>query len=131
MIKGNKNQLANVGNKFQGKAKKVLCICSAGLLRSPTVANVLHKEFGFNTRAVGACKQFALIPISQALIWWADEIVFVNMEAFDELDQEELDEITEVGVRVTVLNIEDDFEFGDKELEQMALVQYNNHWNKL
>lgn len=30
MIKGKKNQLANVGNRFQTKTKKVLCVCSAG-----------------------------------------------------------------------------------------------------
>ena len=78
MIIAKLNQLANVGNPFQGKAKKVLCVCSAGLLRSPTLANVLHRQFGFNTRAVGYCQEYALIPISQALIWWADEIVFVN-----------------------------------------------------
>ena len=30
MIKGKRNQLANVGNKFQTSAKKVLCCCSAG-----------------------------------------------------------------------------------------------------
>lgn len=51
MIKGKKNQLANVGNRFQTKTKKVLCVCSAGLLRSPTLANVLNLKYGFNTRA--------------------------------------------------------------------------------
>lgn len=127
MIKGNKNQLANVGNSFQGNAKKVLVVCSAGLLRSPTVANVLHKDFGFNTRAVGSCKQFALIPISQALIWWADEIVFVNRESFEELDQEEKDEIITVGLTPTILSIEDDFEYDDAVLEQMAIDQYSMH----
>lgn len=97
MIKGKKNQLANVANRFQTKTKKVLCVCSAGLLRSPTLANVLNLKYGFNTRPVGADKEFALIPITQALIWWADEIVFVNFEAFSSLDQEEKDEIEEVG----------------------------------
>src|SRR5215217_2927490 len=110
MIKGKRNQLANVGNKFQTSAKKVLCCCSAGLLRSPSLANVLHKEFGFNTRAVGCDKEYALIPITQALIWWADEIVFVNRENFDSLSQEEKDEVSEVGVKVTILSIDDDFD---------------------
>lgn len=116
MIKGTKNQLGNVGNRFQGKAKKVLAVCSAGLLRSPTLANVLNIKYGFNTRAVGADKEFALIPITQALIWWADEIVFVNFEAFSSLDQEEKDEIEEVGVTKTILNIEDDFDWMDANL---------------
>jgi len=126
MIKGKRNQLANVGNKFQTTAKKVLCCCSAGLLRSPSLANVLHKEFGFNTRAVGCDKEYALIPISQALIWWADEIVFVNKENFDSLNQEEKDEISDVGVKVVFLNIEDDFDWNDHWLNRTLLESYNN-----
>lgn len=130
MIKGKKNQLANVGNRFQTKTKKVLCVCSAGLLRSPTLANVLNLKYGFNTRAVGADKEFALIPITQALIWWADEIVFVNFEAFSSLDQEEKDEIEEVGVTKTILNIEDDFDWMDANLRCKLLEEYDDKWEK-
>jgi len=35
----------NITNPYQTKAKKVLCLCSAGMLRSPTIANTLHKEY--------------------------------------------------------------------------------------
>ena len=128
MIKGNRNQLGNVGNQFQTKAKRVLCVCSAGLLRSPTAANVLAIKYGFNTRAVGADKEFALIPISQALIWWADEIVFVNQDAFDMLDQGEKDEISEVGLIPTILKIEDDFDWMDEDLQRKILSQYDEFW---
>ena len=131
MIKGMRNQLSNVGNQFQGKTKKVLAVCSAGLLRSPTLANVLHRQYGFNTRAVGSCKEYALIPISQALIWWADEIVFVNQENFDDLDEEEKEEIESVGVKVTVLNILDDFNWNDPELQALLLQEYDNAWSKV
>lgn len=129
MLKGTKNQLHNTGNPFQGEAKKVLCVCGTGLLRSPTMANVLHKTFGFNTRAVGSCKDFALIPISQALIWWADEIVFVNVDNFLELSQDEKDEIESLGLKKTILDIPDDFEFGDKQLEQIIIQQYKEAWD--
>lgn len=124
MIKGTRNQLHNARNPHQGHDRKVVVVCSAGLLRSPTLANKLHNEFGYNTRAVGACKSFALIPISQALIWWADEIVFVDMEAYLELDQEEKDEIETVGVKKIILNIPDEFEYGDSWLERIGLTQY-------
>lgn len=124
MIIGKRNQLANVGNPFQGKAKKVLCVCSAGLLRSPTLANVLHRQFGFNTRAVGSCQEYALIPISQALIWWADEIVFVNQENFDDLGDLEKLEIEDVGVKVTILDVHDDFDWNDPELQALLLKEY-------
>lgn len=127
MIKGKRNQLANVGNRFQTEAKKVLVVCSAGLLRSPTAANVLHTKYGFNTRAVGADKDFALIPITQALIWWADEVVFVNKDAFSALDQEEKDELESVGVKVVTLDIEDDFDWMDTHLRCEIIEQYEKN----
>ena len=129
MIKGQRNHLANVGNQFQTKAKKVLCVCSAGMLRSPTLANILHSEYGFNTRAVGADKEYALIPISQALIWWADEIVFVNRSNYDMLDQDEKNEIDDVGVTTTLLNVEDDHDWNDINLRNLLLTEYNRVWN--
>src|SRR5258708_32622248 len=70
------NRLGNITNRFQGKYKKVLCVCSAGLLRSPTAAFVLSQEpYNFNTRAVGIEEEFALIPIDRVVVEWADEIV--------------------------------------------------------
>lgn len=126
MIKGKRNQLANVGNRFQTEAKKVVVVCSAGLLRSPTAANVLHIKFGFNTRAVGVDKEFALIPLTQALIWWADEIVFVNRGSFLLLNQEEQDELEGVGVKVTILDIEDDFDWNDPTLRNQIVEQYED-----
>lgn len=124
MIKGNKNQLANVGNRFQGDAKKVLVVCSAGILRSPSIANALHVEFGYNTRPVGSDKEFALIPITQALIWWADIIVFVNVDSYLQLDEEEKEEIQSVGVKVIKLDIEDDFDYGDPRMEKESIRQF-------
>lgn len=124
MIKANRNQLANVNNPFQGDAWKVLCICSAGLLRSPTAANALHKKFGYNTRACGSSHTFALIPITEALIAWADELLFVNKENFDELDSEEKELIEKFGKFTTVLNIPDDYDFGSKMLEEIIVSQY-------
>lgn len=124
MIKGTRNQLANAGNKFQGESKKVVCVCSAGLLRSPTLAHTLTKVLGYNTRAVGMDSAFALIPLTQALIWWADEIVFVSWENFSELDQETKDEIESVGLKKIILDIPDDYNYGDEVLERICLEQY-------
>lgn len=119
-----RNQLGNVRNPHQGSAKKVLCVCSAGLLRSPTLANVLHKELGYNTRAVGACSSFALIPISEALIHWADEIVFVDGQAFNEVEEEAWGEIVRLSKTITLLCIPDDYDYGSKELEELCLEFY-------
>ena len=73
------NRLANTQNPFQGDMKKVLCVCSAGLLRSPTLAYILsNAPFNYNTRACGAALEYALIPITEELVYWADEIIFVE-----------------------------------------------------
>jgi len=73
------NRLANAKNPFQSDRKKVLCVCSAGLLRSPTDAWILSNEpFGFNTRAAGASDEYALIKLDQVLVEWADEVVVME-----------------------------------------------------
>lgn len=80
----NRNRLANVGNPYQGKRKRVLCVCSAGLLRSPTAAWILsNAPFDFNTRAVGTTSEFALIPLETSHVAWADEIVVMEQYQAD------------------------------------------------
>ena len=74
------NRLYNCKNPYQGDAKKVLCVCSAGLLRSPTAAVVLNREYGYNTRACGTEVGHALIPLDETLMHWADEIVVMDRD---------------------------------------------------
>lgn len=82
----NFNRLANSQNPFQGKRKRVLAVCSAGLLRSPTIAWILsNPPFDFNTRACGITKEYALIPFDECLAFWADEIVVVEQYMKDEV----------------------------------------------
>lgn len=70
------NRLGNARNIYQTDIKKVLCVCSAGLLRSPTMAVVLSQEpYNYNTRAAGITNEYALIPVDDVLLSWADEIV--------------------------------------------------------
>ena len=82
MIK--RNQLGVLFNAYQGKHKKVLTVCSAGCLRSPTAAHILSSEpWNFNTRCTGTSEEYAIVPITEALIVWAD--VIVCMDAFQQL----------------------------------------------
>ncbi len=119
MILSSKNQIANSRNQYQNDDKRVLCVCSAGLLRSPTVAEYLNKKFGYNTRACGTSSSFALIPISTALINWADEVVFVNRENFLEVNPDFLQ-----GKVVKVLDLPDEFERNDPLLIKHIEAQY-------
>lgn len=67
-------------NVWQGNTKRVLTVCSANMLRSPTIAHVLSAEpFNYNTRSCGTY-DFALIPITRELLDWADEIVCADTE---------------------------------------------------
>jgi len=79
MIRSTMNQLGNCKNPHQGEAIKALCVCSAGLLRSPSIAKYLT-GLGYNTRACGTSQEYALIPVSEALLNWADEIHVVKGE---------------------------------------------------
>src|SRR3990172_8814218 len=63
------------GNPYQGSDKKVLFVCSMGILRSATGARLYASRY--NTRSAGTYSD-ALIPVTPILLVWADEIVFVN-----------------------------------------------------
>jgi predicted protein tyrosine phosphatase len=87
------NRLANATNPYQGNMRRVLCVCSAGLLRSPTIAWILsNPPFNFNTRAAGISKEYALIPVDDALLVWADDIICVE-ERISEQVRNELEDI--------------------------------------
>lgn len=80
------NRLANCKNPYQGEFKKVLCVCSAGLLRSPTTAVVLSKApYNYNTRAAGLSEEYALIPVDDVLLEWCDEVVCMQPNQAKEL----------------------------------------------
>ena len=79
MIK--RNQLGVLFNAYQGNYKKVLTVCSAGCLRSPTAAHILSSEpWNFNTRCAGVSTEYAIIPVTDALIVWADIILVMDSD---------------------------------------------------
>lgn len=108
-------------NEYQGPAKRLLFVCSAGLLRSPTCADV-GTSLGFNTRACGSHQEYALIPLSVNLIMWANKIIFVN----EENEYRALEVFEPVGyaegikAKSIVWDIEDTFNRGDPKLVKYA-----------
>lgn len=112
------NRLYNATNPAQGRHKKVLCLCSAGLLRSPTAAVVLSQApFNFNTRAAGLVSEYALVLVDGVLIHWADEVVCMT--------EEQGVMLRESGCKkpIICLNIEDNYEYRDPKL--MDLISNN------
>lgn len=113
------NRLHNVTNPWQGDTKKVLCVCSAGLLRAPTIANVLHSKYEYNVRAVGIEKEYALIPIDSALIYWADEIVVAEPWMAMEIAEHITDDTP-----IKSLNLPDEYGYMDTHLVEMIEQRY-------
>jgi len=111
------NALWNCKNPFQGSMEKVLCVCSAGLLRSPTIAYILGNH-GFNTRAVGI-HDYALIQIDEVLIEWADKIICAEQSVADHLKKK-----YNIDYAIS-LDIPDSFGF--REAKLMKIVEEKLH----
>jgi predicted protein tyrosine phosphatase len=110
-------------NSFQGDYKRVLTVCSANMLRSPTIAHVLSAEpYYYNTRSAGTAA-FALIPVTEDLLMWADEIVCADtehaMEVRNRLMEYQLDK------RLINLKIPDIYEYRNPKLIEMIKNRYN------
>lgn len=115
------NRAINAHNHHQGNYKKVLCVCSAGLLRSPTAAFVLSQEpYNYNTRSVGLYGQYALIPIDPVHIYWADEIVCMTKEHHVALVQH----FPDLGKPIKCLNIPDDYPYRSPKLIELIKANY-------
>lgn len=109
----------NSTNSYQGKTKKVLCVCSAGLLRSPTAAQIINQEYKYNTRAAGMEEDFALIPVDDVLLNWADEIVCMD-------SNQEAILLSYLGNKKPIqnLNIQDSYKYMDPKLVNLIKERY-------
>lgn len=112
------NRIWNASNPNQGSFKKVLCVCSAGLLRSPTAARILSMPpFNFNTRAVGLDSGHALIPLEGVHLYWAHVVVCMDSNQKSAIKHL----ATQCGTNIEIhnLSIPDEFRFRDPALEKM------------
>jgi predicted protein tyrosine phosphatase len=112
-------------NSFQGDYKRVLCVCSAGILRSATAAHILCQDpYHFNTRNVGTAS-YALIPLTEDLIQWADEIVCMEPEHEIVVRQKMID--WAFNKPIVTLHIEDIYEYRDPKLIKLIQQKYNEY----
>ena len=120
-----RNREYNASNPHQGDYKKVLCVCSAGLLRSPTTAVVLSQEpYNYNTRAVGIDISHALIPIDEVLLGWADEIVCMTDEQASRLSIMLYEQGLTTSIVLTCLDIADSYAYRDIQLIELISTRY-------
>ena len=69
---------------------------------------------GYNTRSCG-CQDYALIPIDEVLIEWADVVVFADKEHKATVDQTQCLS----GKEIYILDIPDNFGYNDPTLVQI------------
>jgi predicted protein tyrosine phosphatase len=96
--------------------QRLLFVCSAGLLRSPTAAFVAANR-GYNTRAAGM-EDYALIPVTQQLADWADR-VFCMDEYQAKILKEQFD------VEAVVLHIPDKYEYRNTKLIKLINEEFD------
>lgn len=116
------NRIYNANNPAQSDYKRVLTVCSAGLLRSPTAAVVLSQEpFNFNTRPAGIEESYALVPVDAVLVKWADQIVCMTQQHRDMLIAKFGED---AGRKAVVLGIPDNFLYRDPTLMKLIAERY-------
>lgn len=108
------NALFNCQNPYQGNYKRVLTVCSAGLLRSPTIAWVLADKF--NCRAAGLY-DYALVQVDDVLIKWADLIICAEQEIEDVLRSKFENQLEHR--QIVNLGVPDNFAYRDPELVEI------------
>ena len=105
---------------YQGTDKKVLFVCSAGLLRSATAARIYGRKY--NTRCAGTGMEYALIKLDMTLMDWADEIVFVHPWNYDQAGF--YFDLIPYKDKIKILNIPDIYEHMDAALINELEQQY-------
>ena len=112
-----KNAFHNCKNPFQGSEKRILTVCSAGLLRSPTLAWLLG-QYNYNTRSCGV-HDYALIQLDDVLIHWADIIIFVHPDIADEFDINHNN--------ILIFNVPDQYDYKQPELLKILKQECITH----
>ena len=102
----------------------LLFICSKNQWRSPT-AEALFKNHPLNHARSAGTSDKARIKINQSLIEWSDVVFVMERKHLDILKSRFSEAISDK--QVIVLNIPDEYQFGDPELIQLLkdeLVHY-------
>jgi predicted protein tyrosine phosphatase len=120
-------RIGNASNQYQGKYKRVLAVCSGGLLRSPTIAHTLAGDpYNYNTRSVGTNIDYALNLIDQVMLEWADEIVCADTEHEVAVKLKLID----IGItRKPVVNLKlpDVYPYRDRKLVHLIKKRYDQY----
>lgn len=119
-----RNTSTVINNPYQGNYPHILCVCSAGCLRSPTAAVVLAEApYNFNTRSAGLYDDISIVPVTETLLAWADEIVC--MEEYHTVDLARRLQSFGLDKKIINLGIPDNYEYRNPELMQLIKTRYD------
>ena len=117
-------------NPYQGTDAKILCVCSAGLLRSATAARMLATTAGLNTRACGI-EHYALVPFTEVLLHWCDYVVCMTGTQklkIEKFMRDTIGDCPEKAIQfnrpILCLGIPDNYAYMDKELVKLILERF-------
>lgn len=124
-----RNQLGVLFNAYQRDYKKVLTVCSAGCLRSPTAAHILSSPpFNFNTRCAGTSREYAIVPVTDALIVWADVILVMDeyqQQQINSMQNDLADQLPDYDYKQVInLDIPDEFDYRNPKLVQIMTDKF-------
>lgn len=116
------NRMSVIDNPYQGQYKRILAVCSGGVLRSPTTAWLLSNEpFNANTRSCGT-EDYAVIHMDEALLRWASQIVCMEPRHLTKI--KEMLGKHHIEREVICLNIPDNFRYRDERLIELITKAY-------
>jgi predicted protein tyrosine phosphatase len=103
--------------------KRILFVCTIGEMRSAT-ASLLASQRGINSRCYGTDPN-ALIVISERLIKWATQIIFVNSKNYRKAKSLFTDPVILelIEQKRYCWEIPDEYEFNDPELVQIINIK--------
>jgi len=123
------SRIGNCANRYQGSYKRVLAVCSAGLLRSPTIALILSQSpYNYNTRAAGIESDYALVKVDQVLLEWADEIVCAGDDHAEAIKC--MLSSFNLNKPIVSLKLADVYEYRNSKLIKLIKERYNTHIEK-
>jgi predicted protein tyrosine phosphatase len=104
------------------KFQRALCVCSAGMLRSATLAWMLSNDpYNYNVRAAGT-EDFALVPVDKVLLEWADVVFFAEQKHKNKVYQK----FGLLNKVCYVMGVSDDYEFRHPELVRLFDMRLTN-----
>ena len=115
-------ELVNHHRQNASKFKRALCVCSAGMLRSATLAWILSNDpYNYNVRAAGT-EDYALVPVDRVLLEWADVVFFAEKSHKSKV----FDKFGPLNKTWYVMSAPDDYEFRDPELVRYLEMKLHN-----